>query len=89
MHNLVTRQEQFCSSKGAGDVLTSVMGYRGPSLSHSQKARQVLRDAYDGKIAPLMGSYLAFSTVLMARVQSAQLDGDFVWVDWDHSSCDV
>lgn len=65
-----------------------MQAYRAPSLSQPHKARQALQDAYEGRIGPLIGFYLAFPTVPSARV-AAQLGADFVWVDWEHSSLGV
>ncbi|EFW19032.1 hypothetical protein D8B26_007220 [Coccidioides posadasii str. Silveira] len=65
-----------------------MQAYRAPSLLQPHRARQALRDAYEGKIGPLLGFYLAFPTVPTARI-AAQLGADFVWVDWEHSSCGV
>ncbi|KAK8098927.1 HpcH/HpaI aldolase/citrate lyase family protein [Apiospora kogelbergensis] len=62
--------------------------YRAPSLSQPHKARQAIRDAYEGKIAPLIGFFFAFPTVLTARV-IAQIHADWVFIDWEHSSCGV
>ena len=62
--------------------------YRAPSLTQPHRARQAIRDAYDGKINPLIGYYCGISTVPTARVM-AQLGADVVWVDWEHSSCGV
>ena len=62
--------------------------YRAPSLFQPHKARQALRDAYDGKINPLIGFYCGVSSVPTARIM-AQLGADIVWVDWEHSSCGV
>lgn len=62
--------------------------YRAPSLTQPHKARRALRDAYEGKIPPLIGYYCGISTVPTARVM-AQMGADFVWVDWEHSSCGV
>ncbi|KAJ5654237.1 hypothetical protein N7490_001240 [Penicillium lividum] len=65
-----------------------MQAYRAPSLLQPHKARRALQDAYEGRIGPLVGFYLAFPTVPSARI-AAQLGADFVWVDWEHSSCGV
>lgn len=62
--------------------------YRAPSLLQPHKARQALRDAYEGKIKPLIGYYHGITTVPTARVM-AQLGADIIWVDWEHASCGV
>ena len=62
--------------------------YRAPSLTQPHRARQAIRDAYEGKTNPLIGYYCGISTVPTARVM-AQLGADIVWIDWEHSSCGV
>ena len=67
---------------------TDMTAYRAPSLFQPHRARQALRDAHEGKIAPLFGLYLGLSTVPTARFV-APFNFDVVWVDWEHSSCNV
>jgi 4-hydroxy-2-oxoheptanedioate aldolase len=62
--------------------------YRAPSLFQPHKARQAIRDAYEGKINPLIGLYCGITSVSTARIM-AQLGADAVWIDWEHSSCGV
>ncbi|MCJ1319495.1 hypothetical protein MMC15_004831 [Xylographa vitiligo] len=62
--------------------------YRSPSLFQPHRARQALRDANNGKIAPLVGCYLGLSTVPTARFV-APMGYDMIWVDWEHSACGV
>ena len=62
--------------------------YRAPSLAQPHRARQAFRDAYEGKIPPLIGYYCGISSVPTARIM-AQLGADILWVDWEHSSCGV
>ncbi|MCJ1379507.1 hypothetical protein MMC17_002608 [Xylographa soralifera] len=62
--------------------------YRSPSLFQPHRAREALRDASSGKIAPLIGLYLGLSTVPTARFV-APMGYDMIWVDWEHSSCGV
>ena len=62
--------------------------YRAPSLFQPHRARQALRDAHEGKIPPLVGMFLGLSTVQTARY-IAPLGFDAVWIDWEHSSCNV
>ena len=62
--------------------------YRGPSLFQPHRARDALRDAHTGKIAPLMGLYLGLSSIPIAR-WIAPMGFDVVWIDWEHSSCNV
>lgn len=65
-----------------------MQAYRAHTLCQPHKARQAIRDAYEGRIAPITGFFMGFPTVLTARVV-AQLGADFVWVDWEHASCGV
>ncbi|KAJ5164567.1 uncharacterized protein N7500_006397 [Penicillium coprophilum] len=65
-----------------------MQAYRAPSLLQPHKARQALLDAYEGRIGPLIGFYLAMPTIPTARI-AAQLGLDFVWVDWEHSPCGI
>lgn len=62
--------------------------YRAPSLFQPHQARKAIRDAHEGKIPPLMGLYLALSSIPTARF-IAPMAFDAVWVDWEHSSCNV
>lgn len=73
----------FSSPANAGMAL-----YRAPSLFQPHQTRKALRDAHDGKIPPLLGLYLGLSSVPMARY-IAPLGFDAVWIDWEHSSCNV
>lgn len=54
--------------------------YRAPSLTQSHKARQAIRDVYEGKINLLIDYYCGISTIPTARVM-AQLGADLVWID--------
>jgi 2-keto-3-deoxy-L-rhamnonate aldolase RhmA/pyoverdine/dityrosine biosynthesis protein Dit1/alpha-ketoglutarate-dependent taurine dioxygenase/SAM-dependent methyltransferase len=62
--------------------------YRGPSLQQPHRARQALRDAYAGLIPPLLGFYCGITSPSVAQY-AATLGYDFVWIDWEHSSCGV
>ena len=62
--------------------------YRAPSLFQPHRARQALRDANAGKITPLIALYLGLSTVPTARFV-APMGYDVIWIDWEHSSCNV
>lgn len=66
----------------------SMIAYRAPSLFQPSKARQALRDAHEGKIAPLLGLYLGLSNASTARF-IAPMGFDVCWIDWEHSSCNV
>ncbi|KAL8936440.1 MAG: hypothetical protein Q9216_004926 [Gyalolechia sp. 2 TL-2023] len=71
------------------EVATKGMAaYRAPSLTQPHKARQAIRDAYEGKINPLIGYYCGVSSIPTGRVM-AQMGADVVWVDWEHSACGV
>jgi hypothetical protein len=74
------------SSESSPDL--GMAAYRPPSLFQPHRARQALQDAHTGKIDPLTGCYLALSTVQTARL-IASLGFDMVWIDWEHSACDV
>lgn len=71
------------TTKGIG-----MQAYRAPSLFQPHRARDVLADAHAGRIPPLMGYSMLFSSVQLARIV-AQLGYDWVWVDWEHSPMDV
>ncbi|KAF6234246.1 hypothetical protein HO173_007666 [Letharia columbiana] len=62
--------------------------YRATSLFQPHHTREAIRDAHEGKIPPLLGLFLALSTVPTARF-IAPLGFDAVWIDWEHSSCGV
>lgn len=71
------------------EVATKGMAaYRAPSLTQPHKARQAIRDAYEGKISPLIGYYCGVSSIPTGRVM-AQMGADIVWVEWEHSACGV
>ena len=76
-----TRAAECAAGKG-------MAAYRAPSLFQPHHAREAIRDAHEGKITPLIGLYLALSTVHTARFV-APLGFDVIWIDWEHSSCDV
>lgn len=67
---------------------SGMAAYRATSLFQPHRARQALRDAHEGRIPPLMGLYLGLSAVPTARFV-APLGFDAVWIDWEHSSCNV
>jgi 4-hydroxy-2-oxoheptanedioate aldolase len=62
--------------------------YAGPSLFQPHHARQAIRDAYDKKIPPLIGYYAGLSSIPITRFL-APMGYDMVWIDWEHTSCDV
>ncbi|TEY39422.1 hypothetical protein BOTCAL_0457g00010 [Botryotinia calthae] len=65
-----------------------VLAYRAPSLLQPHRARDAIRDAHDGKIAPLVGFFVALPSPPIAKV-AAQLGYDCVWIDWEHTSMSV
>lgn len=67
---------------------SGMAAYRAHSLFQPHRAREAIKDAHDGKIPPLIGLYLGLSTVPTARF-IAPMGFDVVWVDWEHSSCNV
>ena len=70
------------------DVPTKGMAaYRAPSLLQPHKARQAFRDAYEGRINPLIGYFCGIASVPTARVM-AQIGADIIWIDWEHSAMD-
>jgi hypothetical protein len=62
--------------------------YRAHSMTQPHKARQALRDAYEGKIDPLICYYCGVGSVPTARI-IAQMGADMVWIDWEHASMGV
>jgi len=71
-----------------GDNGPGMNAYRSTSLFQPHRTRQAIRDAHAKKIQPLMGIYLAVSSIPVARLV-APLGFDTVWIDWEHSSCNV
>ncbi|ESZ92892.1 hypothetical protein SBOR_6720 [Sclerotinia borealis F-4128] len=65
-----------------------VLAYRAPSLLQPHRARDAIRDAHDGKIAPLIGFFIGLPSPPIAKV-AAQLGYDCVWIDWEHTSMSV
>ncbi|KAF6809175.1 aldolase citrate lyase family protein [Colletotrichum sojae] len=62
--------------------------YAAPSLFQPHKARQAIRDAHEKKIPPLMCYYSGLSALPITRFL-APLGYDAVWIDWEHTSCNV
>jgi 4-hydroxy-2-oxoheptanedioate aldolase len=65
-----------------------MLAYAAPSLFQPHRARQAIRDAYEGKIPPLLGYYAGLSSVPITRFL-APMGFDMVWIDWEHTSCNV
>ncbi|KAL9014699.1 MAG: hypothetical protein Q9173_000648 [Seirophora scorigena] len=71
------------------EVATKGMAaYRAPSLTQPHKARRAIRDAYEGKINPLIGYFCGVGSLLTARVM-VQMGADVIWVDWEHAAMGV
>jgi 2-keto-3-deoxy-L-rhamnonate aldolase RhmA len=62
--------------------------YMAPSLFQPHHARQAIRDAHEKKIPPLIGYYAGLSSVPITRFL-APMGYDIVWIDWEHTSCNV
>ncbi|KAK4119067.1 Phosphoenolpyruvate/pyruvate domain-containing protein [Parathielavia appendiculata] len=62
--------------------------YRAPSLFQPHRVRQAIRDAHKKKIPPLIGYYAGLSSIPITRFL-APMGYDCVWIDWEHTSCDV
>ncbi|KAF4465008.1 aldolase citrate lyase family [Fusarium albosuccineum] len=62
--------------------------YAAPSLFQPHRARQAIRDAHEKKIPPLLGYYAGLSALPLTRF-FAPMNFDCVWIDWEHTSCNV
>ncbi|KND90821.1 4-hydroxy-2-oxo-heptane-1,7-dioate aldolase [Tolypocladium ophioglossoides CBS 100239] len=62
--------------------------YAGPSLFQPHRARDAIRDAHKKKIPPLLSYYAGLSSLPITRFL-APMNYDVVWIDWEHSSCNV
>jgi 4-hydroxy-2-oxoheptanedioate aldolase len=62
--------------------------YAAPSLFQPHRARQAIRDAHEKKIPPLLGYYAGLSSLPLIR-HLAPMGFDSVWIDWEHTSCNV
>jgi len=67
---------------------STMLAYRAPSLLQPHRLRDALRDAHEGRIPPLIGFYCGWSCPPVAKAV-AQLGFDIVWIDWEHSACNV
>ena len=65
-----------------------MQAYRAPSLFQPHRARQALRDAHEGKIPPMIGTFLSVPSVALVRV-IAPFGFDMAWIDMEHSACNV
>lgn len=62
--------------------------YAAPSLLQPHRARQAIRDAHQKKIPPLLCYYAGLASLPITRFISP-FNFDAVWIDWEHSSCNV
>lgn len=77
--------------KDSADVAAApkdMRAYRAPSLLQPHRARDALRDAHEGRIAPLIAYFLMLATPPMAKVV-AQLGYDVVMIDHEHSAMNI
>jgi hypothetical protein len=65
-------------------ALTGMQAYRAPSLFQPHNARQAIRDAHTGKIAPLRAFWNSLPSVHVNKL-AAQAGFDLIYVDWEHS----
>ncbi|EGY16235.1 HpcH/HpaI aldolase/citrate lyase family protein [Verticillium dahliae VdLs.17] len=65
-----------------------MLAYAAPSLFQPHRARDAIRDAHKGKIPPLLCYYAGLSSLPVTRFL-APFGFDAVWIDWEHSSCNV
>ncbi|KAH6655231.1 Pyruvate/Phosphoenolpyruvate kinase-like domain-containing protein [Truncatella angustata] len=71
-----------------GGVDKGMLAYAAPSLFQPHNARQAIRDAHERKIGPILCVYYGISSIPVARLL-APMGFDAVWIDWEHSSCNV
>jgi len=84
-HSTVPRR---AAAKGDAAKFGDMRDYMGPSLFQPHQARKAIRDAHEGKIPPMLGYFAALASVPVTR-WLAPIGYDMVWVDWEHSSCNV
>jgi 4-hydroxy-2-oxoheptanedioate aldolase len=77
LHNMQSNQENM-----------GMLAYRAPSLFQPHRMRQAIRDAHEGKIPPLIGYYIGLTSTATARFV-APMGFDVIWVDWEHTSCNI
>lgn len=76
------------SPNGAATGDQGLLAYAAPSLFQPHNARQAIRDAYERKIGPILCVYYGISSIPVARLL-APFGFDAVWIDWEHTSCNV
>ncbi|KAL7929160.1 Phosphoenolpyruvate/pyruvate domain-containing protein [Trichoderma chlorosporum] len=62
--------------------------YMAPSLFQPHRARDAIKDAHSRKISPMVGYFAGLASIPITRLL-APLGFDWVWFDWEHSSCNV
>ncbi|KAJ2901018.1 uncharacterized protein MKZ38_002144 [Zalerion maritima] len=62
--------------------------YASTTFFQPHRAREAIRDAHAKTIPPLMGYYAGISSIPNTRFL-APMGFDAVWIDWEHSSCNV
>ncbi|KAF7556508.1 hypothetical protein G7046_g6270 [Stylonectria norvegica] len=67
---------------------TGMAAYAAPSLFQPHRARDAIRDAHKKKIPPMLGYYAGLSSLPITRFL-APMNFDAVWIDWEHSACNV
>lgn len=65
-----------------------MLAYAAPNLYQPHQARQAIRDAHEKKIPPLLFYYAGLSSVPLTRFL-APMGYDGVWIDWEHTPCNV
>ncbi|ETS80545.1 hypothetical protein PFICI_08074 [Pestalotiopsis fici W106-1] len=65
-----------------------MLAYAAPSFFQPHRARDAVRDAYKGRIPPLLGYYAGLSSIPITRAV-APMNFDCVWIDWEHTACNV
>jgi 4-hydroxy-2-oxoheptanedioate aldolase len=65
-----------------------MLAYAAPSLFQPHNARQAIRDAHERKIPPMLCVYYGITSIPLARLL-APFGFDSVWIDWEHTSCNV
>lgn len=69
-------------------ALQGMQAYAAPSLFQPHRACQAIRDAHEKKIPCLIGYYAGLSSIAITRLL-APMGYDIVWIDWEHTSCNV
>lgn len=83
MDRVLVKEEEYLAVPERG-----MSAYRAHSMTQPHKARQALRDAYEGKIDPLICYYCGVGSVPTAQI-IAQMRAGMVWIDWEHASMGI